>query len=176
MSQTIRGWIVALIFIIFMGCMSLWSLYFAWDYWQLHTDLESRGVSTQALVIECHSGYNSSDIIYEFEVEKNGQTDDTPPTKQTYRIKESSSSSRCYELEGTIIAIKYLPEDPTRASREGYARGQAKSSCCLSLIFPFAPIFILIIEYIKYVTQLLKAKLVEAVRSLIKKIKARLKS
>ena len=143
MSQTMRGWMVALIFIIFMGGLSLWFLYDAWNYWQLDTDLENRGISTQALVIECHSGYNSHDIIYEFEVEKSGQTDDPPPTKQTYRIKESSSSSRCYELEGTIIAIKYLPEDPTRASREGYARGQAKISCCLSLI----PIIIFILTF-----------------------------
>ncbi len=134
MCKIAKGLGIILIFIGPIVGMSLWGLYFTWFYWQLHTDLESRGVSTQALVIECRHNHNSYDIIYEFEVEEGGQTDNAPPTKQTYRIKEGSSRSRCYERKGTMIDIKYMLEDPTRSSSEGEAERTAKSSCYMSLI------------------------------------------
>ncbi|MCP4367805.1 MAG: hypothetical protein GY797_06790, partial [Deltaproteobacteria bacterium] len=146
MPKTKADWIGFLIYITFMVGLSISSLYLSWDQWQLSTDLESRGVSTQALIVKCSSnGGTGHDITYEFEVEEGSQTSDMPSTKQTYRNREFSSG-RCNDV-GTMIAIKYVPEDPTRSSSEGYARKWAKIFFYMS----FFPPLILVLTILKTV-------------------------
>ncbi|MCP4374263.1 MAG: hypothetical protein GY797_40095, partial [Deltaproteobacteria bacterium] len=142
MCKIAKGLGIILIFIGPIVGLSISFLYLSWDQWQLSTDLESRGVSTQALIVKCNRDRGSHDITYEFEVEEGSQTGDMPATKQTYRNREYASS-RCNDV-GTMIAIKYVPEDPTRSSSsEEYNRKWAKIFFYMSFFPPL--IFVLMI-------------------------------
>ncbi|MCP4369875.1 MAG: hypothetical protein GY797_17435, partial [Deltaproteobacteria bacterium] len=152
-------WLQLLLFMALLGGFCFLLLSYFKNSWQLHLTLEYRGVSTQALVVECRKTDDNYHITYEFEVDELDGIDNMPVTKQTYRFRERGGNAIwCQDLKGQTVSIKYLPEDPSRASSRAFR--MVIGSCCFS--------FLLFVSFMLLFYKLIPRNIIKKIRKPVK--------